>query len=412
MSAVLSYKYPAILPNGGGVRANNESWNSVAPLNGAVFRSDQNQSIIFNCSSNSVFLRTTQSFLTGTLTPYASNGTEITSGITNSIQSTTRCFSRMVIRFGGVVVEDLQYNDLLAMYYATASQSKKLLLKKFEGFGDTNFYANGKRKWTHLIMSSLFVTDQCLPLPLLASGAGVQIELFLAPASELFTHAAVSYYTLSGVFFKYMGITPDPAYTMALKSAVQSGNKSAYIHYQRVRAFPSNGNGSKTQMLSLPVGQVSSVASVFTQFYDEVTYSDVTKDKYARFHNAKLIDFRIEAAGQSNPSQLTFRYEGGADPELMMLNLLSESGNAYNMHNDVQIEDNFETSSFRLGMNYQAETELSGTGLSLIGSSSPTITISTTHSEVVPPTTRIVSYVVTDALIEFRGSEISISEVF
>ena len=180
-SSVLSYKFPPMLPQGGGVRANNEVWNNTLPLNGATFRSDQNQSIIFNLASNSQFLRTTQSYLAGTIVPKAADGSDIVNAATtSSYQGCSRIFNRMVIRFGGVVVEDIPYySDVLALYYAQLPQTRKNILRSLEGFSDTAYYTTGNKKFAHAIMSSLWVTDQALPLPLIlgaGGGGGITIE--------------------------------------------------------------------------------------------------------------------------------------------------------------------------------------------------------------------------------------------
>lgn len=406
MSAVLSYRYPPVNP---AVSGNMEKWTQTMPQNGATFRSDQNQSIIFNIASNSEFLKTTQSFLSGTLVPRDAGGAEVVTATTSSFQGVSRAFSRLVIRIGNAIVEDLAYNDLLAMYYSTCPWGRKALLKRMEGFSKTDHFATGRKRFQHFIMSSLFVTDQCLPLPLCVGG--ISIELFLAPASDVFTSANVSYYTVEQPAFKWLSITPDPAFTIGLRSSVASG-RSAIIPYQRVHLFPSNGNGSKTQLINVPVGQVKSIASVECLFHSEIDYADRTKDKYGRFINADVIDFKIEGAGIQNPSQIAFGYAKGGDFEAVLMGILTSSGNAYSMHNDMTLEDDFETKSFRLAINYQSDMESFGSGLNTIGAASPFLTITSTHDSVVPATTRISTFVTTDALIEFRGSEIYVNEVF
>ena len=407
MSQVLSYKYPPILPQGGGIRANQESWQSTLPLNGAIFRTDQSQSIIFNISSNSQFLRTTQSFLAGALVPKAADGSDIVNAATtSSYQGVTRAFNRMVIRFGGVVVEDISYySNVLVMYYATLPQTRKNILRSLEGFSDTGHYATGKRKFSHALMSFLWVTDQAICLPLIQSG-GITIELFLAPASDLFTSSNVAYYEIQQPTFRWMGITHDPSYTIALRSSL-AGSRSAYIHFQKLHFYPSNGNGSMTQQIQVPIGEVSSIAGIETVFWDEARYAGKTQDKYFLFTNANLIDFKIEnnGTGSAQPNQLTFRYDNGTDPEVVLLGLLSSSGNIYTMDRDVSLDTTFETNSFRIGMNFQSSNEYADTGLSPLGVSSPFLTITTTHSTVVPPNTRIMTVATVDALIEPRGGK-------
>ena len=132
MSAVLSYRYPAINP---AVRANQETWNESKSINGSVFRSDMNQSVLINIASNTQFLKTVQSYLTGTVTPYDANGAPLTGAtVKNSKQGISRIFSRIEICFGGVAVESLtHYADLVAMYYSSVPQTKAALLKFTEG---------------------------------------------------------------------------------------------------------------------------------------------------------------------------------------------------------------------------------------------------------------------------------------
>ena len=142
-------------------------------------------------------------------------------------------------------MEDISnYNDLVALYYKTMPVHRKNILQKMEGYGLTNIFAGGARKWAHPLMSSLFVTPQSLPLPLVASG-GITVEIFLSPASTLYTTAGVSYYTIDSPSWKWMALSPSPDYTVALRSAVAAG-RSAYIAYSRSHVFPSNGNGSLT----------------------------------------------------------------------------------------------------------------------------------------------------------------------
>ena len=423
MSEVLSFRYPRVLGSGGGLKANQESYITTLPTNGSIFRSDQNQSITFNIAHNAAFLRTAMSFLAFSVLPYTGENTplgdtsgEQGGGVKITQQGISRIFNRVVIRFGGVIVDDLNYSDLLALYYATCPESKKALLRAFEAYDSQNYFAKGgSKKFCHLLFSSLWATDQCLPLPLMASGAGISIELYIAPASEVFLDPRVKFFEIRSPSFKWQGVYPDASFTLSLRGAVQNSGKSAYIPYQRIRGLPSTGNGSATQQIVMPIGQVSSIVSVDTVMWDEVAYGDVTQDKSKRFLNMYgLTDWKLEGAGQSNPSQLTFRHDQGTDPETVFIGLISQAGNAYVMDRDVSIDPEFLTNSFRISPNFQSSVpvESFGSGLSTIGSASSFLTLTTTHSQAVPTTARIMSFVTTDALIEFRGSEIILSEIF
>ncbi|MCU1500634.1 MAG: hypothetical protein JWM47_4587 [Acidimicrobiales bacterium] len=408
MSEVLSYKYPPINPE---VSANSERWTEVKPINGSVFRSDQNQSIILNLASASEFVKTVQSFLTATIVPRNAQGA-VVSESSISYQGVSRAFSRLQIRIGSAVVEDIsQYSDILALYYSTASKNRKSILKRLEGYSNPDFLdGDSGRKFVHMLMSSLFCTPQALPLPFISAG-GVSIELTLAPASELFTSNGVSYYTMENVSFKYLAVTPNPAYTMAMTAAVASG-KSCFIPYQRIHIFPSAGNGANNQIIQVPIGMVSSIVSVDTTFHDTTAYANATNDKSLRFTSAGLTEWNLVGAGINNPSQISFGYSGGADPETVLMSLLSESGNGYRMGEELSLDDNYESKSFRLGLNFQSSQEYFGSGLSTVGSASPFLTINTKHSQPVPPTTQITTIVTTDALIQFQGSGITVTEIF
>jgi hypothetical protein len=405
MSEVLSYKYPPISV---GSTGNQEQWLETRPTNGSVFRSDQNTSIIINMSSNSQYLKTVQSFLTGTLVPRTNSGAEVTDAATrNTKQGMSRAFSRLIIRFGGAIVEDIQhYSDALALTYALESVGRKKLLQKTEGFENTQVFTGGRLRWAHMLLSSLWVTDQLLPLPFITVG-GISLEIVLAPANEVFTSSNVDYYTLEDVSFKWLGVTPDPNYTLQMRSAIAQG-RSAYIAYQRLHSFASNGSGANDNIINVPVGQVSSIVGVETVFWDATTYS--TDDKYSRFKDSKLKSWNIEASGLKNPHMIDFQHQ--SDPETALLAIMTQAGNIYRLGNDVDFPESYRDENFRVAINYQSSLEHFGTGLSTIGAASPFLVIRTKHDAPVTPETTILTYVTTDALVEFRGTGITVTEVF
>ncbi|KAJ3024580.1 hypothetical protein HDV00_000839 [Rhizophlyctis rosea] len=210
-----------------------------------------------------------------------------------------------------------------------------------------------------------------------------------------------------------MGITPNPAYTVGLRSAVASG-KSVYLPFQKIHQFPSAGNGASKQLIQVGVGQVSSVVSIDTVFWDSANFADRTKDTYKRFIEPGngVIDFRIDGAGLSNPSQLTFHHEGGADPELFLIGQLGAVGNAYNLDKDISFDDDYMSNSFRISMGYLSDNEHFGVGLNTLAAQTPYITVEVNTKDPVPPTTTIMTFVTTDAIIEFRGVDVAITEIF
>lgn len=409
MTAVgMSYKYPLINPD---VSGNYSSWMSVAPYNGASFRSDQNQSILINVASNSAFLSTVQSFLSGTITAHASDDSVVVSAVTrNSFSGISRVFQRLIIRFNGVVVEQVDsYNDLCSLYYATTRLSKKALLRTCEGYGDTTALASGKKEWAHLIMSSLWVTPQTLPLPLI-EGSGIQLEFVLADKASLFTTTNIAYYKLFDVCFKYLAVTPSPAFTIGLKNAVRAG-RSAVIPYQKIHQFRSAGAGSKNLIVNIALGQVSSLVDVTTVFWDDVKYADPQYDKGLRFHNADVLDWRFTGADVNSPNLQAFKFNKGSTPESTLMGFMTQCGNVYDMHADVSLETNHESNSFRMALNFSSDGETFASGLSTLAASSPFCVLTATTDTVVSPTTSILTFATVDAIIRFQGSEIQVSEI-
>lgn len=408
MSEVLSYTYPRVLPE---LSANFTSVQRTQPQNGAVFRSDQSQSIIISVASTSQFLLTTQSFLSGVVSLIDAAG-NVTADDTISAQGLSRIFQKLTVRVGSMVVESVdQYADLLGLYYSTTSAPRRSLLRFMEGFGDVNALKSGKRSFAHAIMSSLFVTPQAIPLPILSGGTGLTLEFHLAPLESLVTGGDAVRYEISNVNYTWTSLSPQPSYVLGLTSAIRGG-RSCVIPFQRIHSFPSNGNGSKTQLIQIPVGQVSSLVSLETTMWDTVAYANRANDKYLRFGNQSILEWRLSSNEFAVPSQLNFHYDGGTNVEGMLMSLMSNSGNIYRLGEDIHLDDNFDTQSFRIGWNFQEENSAFGSGLSTIGSSSPFITLTVTSQNVIPSTTSIMTWATVDALLIFSGNDIQVTEVF
>jgi hypothetical protein len=407
MTEVFSYQHPRI---DSPVTGNREAWLAVQPTNGSVFRSGMNQYITLNISSNSSFLRTVQSFLAATVVPLDAQNNPIQGAKMTSLGAAA-CFSRMEIRFADGIVETIEdYNDILALAYSTASVNRKKVLQKLEGYGNVDFAAGGATRFAHALYSSLMVTPQLLPLPVLQTG--VTISLHMAPVEYVFT-SPVDHYELRNVSFKYCSVTPDPAFTIALLNAVQSQNRALYIPMQQITSYKTVGNGSMNQIVNIASGQKSSIVSVDSVVWRASDYADRTKDKAKRFINAGLVSWKINAAGLQSPQNaLSFEYEGGSNPESLLMTLMSESGSVYDLGSQFSIPDDFETSSFRIGLNYQSSTENFSQGISTIGAASPFITLEMQNDRPLTSDYVINSIVTNDALVAISGAGIQVSSVF
>lgn len=407
-SPVTSYKYPFITK---AHQASIESFETTQAQNGYVWRSDQGAIININLSSNSLFLNTVQSYLSSVVTPMAANDTVVVDAATrNSFQGMSRIFSSIAVKVGGETVEQIDsYDDLLSLQYATLPTSKKKQLEKCEGYGVTNAFKDGARKFIHPIWASLLLSPQQFPLPLAVGG--LTLSLTLAPVANLFTTTNVAYYTVSQLAFKWQSVSYDPAFTMALKNAVSSG-KSAYIPYQKVRLFPQSGNGAQVQNLTCGLGQYSSVDGFLTTFWDSAAYAVPANDKALRWNSASLTSAKVDIADVTLPHSLTWNYGGVLDPELWFLANSTLSGDVYRFANHCTYDENVETTQWKLGYTFSASNEDFAAGISMLGSSSPNLVITTTHSANVMPHINCWTFVFTSALLEFNGQYVYTSDAF
>lgn len=409
MQQIMSYKYPALNPQG--ISGNNEQWMTTPASNASTatrYSSNGNSSLLFTLASNSQFLRTHQCFLSFTLTPRDGNDDPLPgAGIVSSRQGVSRAFQRLTLRIGNVIIESFDYDDQMAMYLSTIPESRKKWLKIMEGFGDTNAFANGPRKFEMQIYSSLLTNPNHVPLPIFQGG--LQLELEIATESNLFT-SAVPRFTIDDPSLRWLAVVPDPSYTLALTSGIQS-QRSAWIPMTLLRTFRSTGLGSTEMLINAAVGNVTSVDSVITTYWDTNKYNDRTNDRFDRFHDAGLRTWTIEGAGIQNPASRTFTH-GVNDPETIMVTFLSESGSIHNVDQVANLDADFRTKNFRFGLNFQSDNEYHSSGLNLVGAANPNVVISTSHAASVTTNTVAYTTVAMSVVLEVTGSLVNVHRVF
>src|SRR5690242_16441823 len=105
--AAYSFQNPVInaVSNGNG-----ESWVINQPLGSlGPYRSDLNSTIVFNIASADSFLKTTRMFFAGTIIPRDSSGNPVASATTTNSVIPAGIISRLVIKIGGIVCEDISH---------------------------------------------------------------------------------------------------------------------------------------------------------------------------------------------------------------------------------------------------------------------------------------------------------------
>lgn len=408
---VLSYRYPKVNPT---VSGNQETLKVQTPSNASTatsFTSTGSSTINWLFCSNTEYLRTNQSYISFTIQARDASNAPVTSGVTTSKQGCSRVFSRLIVRIGSTILEDLPIDDLTALHYSTLSPQAAKMLKFTEGFGDPDAMATGRRDFAMPILSSLFSTPQAIPLPALSGNSGLSLELTVAPATNYFTSTNVASFTIENPRILWTSLVPDASFTMGLIGALRA-NRSIFLPYTRVRTYRSNGNQSTTQRLVLTTQNVTSVDGLTVVAWDEATYADRTKDKYERFiaPGGGVTSYTVEGAGVVQPSNMI--YSGGKTPENIMNTWMNITGSVYDLGSGVDVPDDYYEKHFRISQTYTSELETHGSGLSLIGSSSPLITVTTQHNTSVPSTVTFLTAVNTSALCEITSSFINVTEVF
>ncbi|KAJ3029263.1 hypothetical protein HDV00_009675 [Rhizophlyctis rosea] len=408
-----------------------EQWVEVSPSNistTTAFDSSGSSSINFTLASNTSFMRTYQSYLRFTVIPKDANGNVITdvnalAAIRTSKQGCSRCFSRITLRTGSQVLETFEYDDQVAMFLSTSSDSRRKWLKISEGFGsDTMFAGSGGQgvEFTMQLYSSLLSNDMAIPLPIFAGG--LQLELSVAGADNYFLGGTVPKYEIRNPYLVYCSIVPDPSFVLALTSAVASG-RSEWFPAQELRTFRVYGNGANEMVYNAAVGNYSSIDSVYFTHWDTATYNNNANDKYTRFADAGLTSWSIEANQILNPGA-NKRFRHGRTPkrlETFMVTYLSQAGSIHDLDqvgyvqsftNGVDDFTSYCTESFKAGLSYLSALEDFASGLSMVGSANPNIVINANYSGNFNPTAVCYITVAVSVVIEVTGTLINIHRVF
>jgi hypothetical protein len=384
------------------------------PAAGQIYRSDLPSQIVISIADTSAWLRSHQAYLTFELVPIRTNNQGLDVEATGadvviSDQGCTRAIRQLIVRLAGDDTEDIPiYDDILAHELSTVSPEQEGILKAIQGFRNPTFFQNGRRTVILPIWSSIFLRSQTLPLPILTNG-GLSLVLTPASADNLFLNGVVKRFELRNCAVVWQAITPAASTTAALLAAT-SGNRPAYLPTQRIHVFQSNGNGSYNQQILAGLGQKRSVISVDVFFYRETEYADSSKDKFKRFIPCGLKGFRIESGSLRVPDVGEITHSA-TDPTALVTMLMSQNNSIHQMASGVTFPPNWDTEHFRCSYNFEAARgEMFATGLNLLASSPPNLTVFTSHNEVVGPDVRIVCVVVTDQQVTFVNSEVQRTE--
>jgi hypothetical protein len=406
--ALLSMKFP---PFDQDLAANFERL-VFTPANQLVYRSDLPNKATINLADSSQWIRSHQSMLTFELVPYTNDaqGIEVEAkDCKSSRQGSTRAIAEMNLLIGGETVESVNpYDDILAHELSTIPDDQATGLRIMQGFEDSDFFKNGRRKVFLPIWSGLFLRAQAICLPMLENG-GIQLEIVWRGADNLFLNGTVKRFRVENLGVFWQAITPNPSTTGSLVASTKGG-RPGYLTTQRLHIFQASGNSSMHQQIVATLGPKRSIVSVDVWAYDEAEYVDNSRDKYLRFKPFGLRKWRIESGPNIRVPAVGEITHSDSDPSTVVTMLMSQSSSVHNMFSGMKLRDNWTNEHFRISYDFQSHRELFGSGLNLLSASHPYLTIFTEHEANVSPNTRLVCVVVTDELLTFANNQVLVTE--
>ena len=179
------------------------------------------------------------------------------------------CFQRITTSVSGRAIEDINnYNSYCSAIYKRLPSTQQAFLKQVELYqnqaqlsSSADAAANGYT-CCHALRNGLFESDQMIPLPFIAGGVALEIEL--APFNKLrvATASGATGYTISSVELVACMVKPSDSYLKSFQQSLTSG-REATIPLTAVRNFrlaPSTSSAEQT--IPVSVGFHRSVRSI------------------------------------------------------------------------------------------------------------------------------------------------------
>ncbi|RYZ65909.1 MAG: hypothetical protein EOP09_13520 [Proteobacteria bacterium] len=302
---------------------------------------------------------------------YAGNVLATGAAATMSEQGVSRMFSSIRVSMGSTLLEEFKLDEVSGQFYSTIGRKAGKFLTLLEGFAAEDcLAATGKGTFGLRLMTSLLYSMVALPLPILA---GFNIELVLADVSNTFLSNAATEVVIRNPYIRYLAISPDTSYTLALQKLIASGG-SIFLPAIRHRTFLGNGLGSDIIDQTVSLGQYESIDSVSVTFWNAPAYRNRTNDKFSRYKYHGLKGWSITAADIVNPKERLFRC-GPSDAclETLLVTLMSSAGSLNNIDDYAELRgetreeifDNYLNKFFKFGLNYTSANEAHGSGVDL-----------------------------------------------
>lgn len=415
LESAWSYQFPPVSVNN--TRANDENWLSIQPSSGSTYTSDTASTIIIKVDSSNGFMRLNSAYLKYTVTALASGAPAGANNSTNSVLGLASIIDSITVRVGETELRRVDnYGMLLGMLYSSYNPDRVNFLNYTEGYNNTTALQGGSRTVCHALKIPIMLAKQYLPLPIISNG--LEIRITLRPSNQLFMNAGssptVNGYQISNVSFNYEQKIPSPDYLTRLMSSLER-NSRLDIPLMSIVPFTQYCSGGSQNVFNLQVGNVSSVTGLLGTFITDAALTTQATDKANIFSSQGLQSYHFEIGSDRIPKNRDVSYitNGYVDPELLMIGALSAFGNdATGTQVYYQSGANFDANTFRISHTFTNETEVFGTGYSLLAGNG-SIRVVTNHSGTIPSTsTRFQAFVFVDAVLTITKDQIVYNERF
>ena len=260
------------------------------------------QSMSIKVSSQSGFLDPQKSFLSYDITTSG----DTTSGAFTLAGGSSVLKDVSTIISGRTVEQINNYNVLCAISNQKADSSRKSSLKILEGYKETIDGTTGSLSFQNVSRTVCHSLKNCIgsinstlvPLPFLAGG--IELQVNMAPLTEIQNGSYLSGYTVSNVKFNAYLEAPPLEIGVGFDNSLNSG-KSAVIKMPLIKSFTNKPVNSAQNQHVLNVGINDSVRSVLTVERAAANVQSASTDDFANFTNNAKKDYHFQVNNNRYP---------------------------------------------------------------------------------------------------------------
>ena len=244
------------------------------------------------------------------------DGVSTTSGSTAiiSAQGASAVLQRITTSVSGRSIEDINnYNSYCSALYKRLPDTEQNFLKEVELYtnqaqlsASANAASNGYTV-CHAMRNALFESDQMIPLPFIAGGISIEVEL--APVNKLLaaTSSGATGYTVSGVELVACMVKPSDSYLKSFQQTLLAGREGV-IPITTIRNFRvSPSTTTADQTIPVSVGFHRSVRSFLATQKLTSNINSSSADEFALETLNGLKEYYVQIGSRRFPRNYTIK---------------------------------------------------------------------------------------------------------